>query len=331
MRLLVLGGTKFVGRALVEEAVGRGHEVTIFHRGEAEPEGFPDVEHIHGDRHGDLGLLSGRSWDAAVDTHAYFPGEVRDAAAALGGGVAHYTLVSTLSVHPDDIPASANEESARREPLFSDDVELSGETYGALKVACEIEASRAFEGRCLTIRPGYIVGPHDPTERFIRYVRRAAGGGGMLAPGPPDAPLQMIDVRDLASFVVARIEARDDDVYGVVGPGEPTTMQSTLETIRGVAGADTSFVWAGERFLDELDDEVSRWFPMWHPSFAIHTYDGSKAVRAGLRHRPLAETVVDTIDWDRQRGAPEVPSPLSPEKERELITAWLASEAHAER
>jgi 2'-hydroxyisoflavone reductase len=327
MRLLVLGGTKFVGRTLVEEAVRRSHEITIFHRGEAEPEGFPAVEHVHGDRHSDLGLLSGRSWDAAVDTHAYFPGEVRDAAAALGGNVAHYTLVSTLSVNPDDVPASANEESPLREPLFSDDVELSGETYGALKVACEIEAARAFGGRCLTIRPGYIVGPNDPTERFIRYVRRAAGGGEMLAPGPPGSPLQMIDVRDLAAFVLDRIEARDDDVYGVVGPGEANTMLSTLETIRVVGGADTSFVWAEERFLDELGDDVSRWFPMWHPSFAIHTYDASKAVRAGLRHRPLSETVADTLAWDRERGTPKIPSPLSHEKERELIAAWRASEA----
>jgi len=320
--VLIIGGTKFVGRALVEDAVRRQHEVTIFHRGRVEPDDLPAVEHVHGDRHRDLELLSGSSWDALVDTHAYFPGDVREIAAALGDVVGHYTLVSSNSVHPEDLPASPNEESPTLTPLFSESVELSEETYGALKVACELEASRAFESRCLTIRPGYLVGPHDPTDRFTSYVRRAASGGEMLAPGPADAPFQVLDVRDLASFVLDRIEAADNEVYGVVGPAEPTTMRETLATASDVAGAETTFRWASADFLDRFGDDVSGWFPMWdsrHP--ATHAYDASKAVRAGLGRRRLSETLADTLAWDEERGRPELRFGLPPERERELIDA----------
>ena len=198
-------------------------------------------------------------------------------------------------------------------------MELSRETYGALKVACEIEASRAFPARCLTIRPGYLVGPHDPTERFVKYVRRASSGGEMFAPGPPGAPFQLLDVRDLASFALDRIEVRERETYGAVG--EQRTMLATLETIRDVTAAETSFVWAPHDLLECLGEDVSRWFPMWDTHPGAHTYDASKAVRAGLRHRPLSETVNDTLSWDRDRGTPELPSALRRDQEQELIAA----------
>jgi 2'-hydroxyisoflavone reductase len=323
VRILVIGGTQFVGRAFVEEAVRRDDDVTIFHRGNVEPDDFPTVEHVHGDRHRDLGLLAQRSWDAALDTHAYFPSDVREIGAALGGAIGHYTLVSSNAVHPDDLPRSPNEESPTRAPLFSEAAGLSGETYGALKVACEAEASRAFGARCLTIRPGYLVGPHDPTDRFMWYVRRAASGGEMLAPGPPEAPFQVLDVRDLASFMLDRIEAADSDVYGVVGPDKPTTMQDVLETAREVTGAETSFVWVSYDFLQELGQDVSRWLPMWEPNHVgAHTYNAAKAVRAGLRRRPFSETVTDTLAWDDERGRPELRATLPRTKERELLGAW---------
>ena len=327
MRILVVGGTQFVGRALVEEAARRGHDVTVFHRGELEPDDLPAVGHVHGDRHRDLDLLAVSSWDAAVDTHAYFPGDVREIAAALGGVVGHYTLVSTISVHPDDVTAPPNEDSPLHAPLFSDHAELSGETYGPLKVACELEAARAFGARCLTIRPGYLVGPHDPTDRFTSYVRRVADGGEMLAPGPPGAPLQVLDVRDLAGFMLDRIEAADSDVYGAVGPAEPTTMQGALETLRTVTGAETSFAWVPEDFLAGYGETVSRWLPMWEPNHpAAHTYEASKATRAGLRRRPLAETVADTLAWDDARGRPDLRCGLPPATERELLAAWRDAE-----
>lgn len=323
VRILVIGGTQFVGRALVEEAVRRHHGVTIFHRGNLEPDDLPNVEHVHGDRHRDLELLSRRWWDAVIDTHAYFPTDVREINAALGDVIGHYTLVSTNAVHPDDLPVSPNEKSPIRTPLFSETAELGRETYGALKVACEIEASSAFGERCLTIRPGYLVGPHDPTDRFTWYTRRAATGGEMLAPGPPDAPFQVLDVRDLASFMLDRIEAGDSDVYGVVGPAELTTMRDVLETADDVAGAETTFVWVSGAFLQEIGEDVWRWLPMWDPQHpGVHTYDASKAVRAGLRRRPLSETVADTLSWDSERGKPALRSGLPPAKERELLAAW---------
>jgi 2'-hydroxyisoflavone reductase len=320
VRLLVIGGTQFVGRALVEGAVRRGHDVTIFHRGQVEPDDLPVVEHVHGDRHEDLDLVGDRRWDAVVDTHAYFPRDVREAGLALSEVTSHYTLVSSTSVHPDDAPAGSTEGSPTYPPLFDEEAELSEQSYGPLKVACEIEASNRFSSGCLIIRPGYLVGPHDPTDRFTWYLRRAASGGEMFAPGPPEAPLQVLDVRDLAGFMLDRIESVDSDVYGVIGPSAPCTINDVLVAARRAAGAETSFVWGGEELLNEYGENVSGWFPMWAPHFpGEHTYDASKAVRAGLRRRPLEETVADTLAWDEQRGRPELKVGLPSEMERELL------------
>jgi 2'-hydroxyisoflavone reductase len=323
VKLLVIGGTRFVGRAFVEEATERCHEVTLFHRGSTEPDDLPTVEHVHGDRNADLARLEGRHWDALLDTCAFVPRVVEETATALAGDVDLYALVSSLSVHLDDLPVGSTEDAPRHQPPFPDTEEVTGETYGPLKVACEQEAQRGFPGRCLIIRPGYLVGPHDPTDRLTSYVRRAASGGEMLAPGPPGEPLQVLDVRDLAAFMLGRIEASDANVYGIVGHREKVTMRVLLETAREIAGAETTITWVTEDFLRALDGEVERWFPMWHPQHpGFHAYDASKAVAAGLRHRPFAETVSDTLAWDRGRGEPELRAGLPPEKERELLAKW---------
>jgi 2'-hydroxyisoflavone reductase len=324
VRILVIGGTKFVGRAFVEQAAVR-HDVTVFHRGSSEPEGFPDVEHVHGDRHGDLGLLRGGSWNAVLDTCAYFPRAVRDVAVALGDAVDHYTFVSTLSVHPDDLAPGATEESPTHQPPFPDTEEVTFETYGPLKAASEAAARDVFAGQSLVVRPGYIVGPHDPTDRFTYWTRRAADGGELLAPGPPDAPFQVVDVRDLAAFMLDRIEVRDTDTYGVVGPGAPITTSDVLETARAAAGADTTLTWVDEDFLHGLGEDIEAALPMWHPQYpGAHSYDPAKAVAAGLGHRPFAETVGDTLAWDRSRGRPELRAGLSRDRERELLERWRA-------
>jgi 2'-hydroxyisoflavone reductase len=209
------------------------------------------------------------------------------------------------------------------EPPFPATEELTLETYGPLKVACEQEAQDGFTGRCLVVRPGYIVGPRDPSDRFTYYVRRAAGGGEMLAPGPPDAPLQVLDVRDLAAFMLDRIEQRAVGVYGTVGPDEAITMRDLLETTREVSGADTSFVWLPEEFLHARGDEVYEWLPLWEPQYpGSHTYDAGKARADGLRTRPVADTVADTLAWDEERGRPTLRGRLTPAKERELLVAW---------
>ena len=323
MKLLVIGGTRFVGRAFVELAVGHGHDVAVFHRSVSEPEDFPTVEHVHGDRDGQLGRLAGRSWDAVLDTCAYVPRAVLEATAALRDVAGHYTLVSTLSVHPDDLPAWSTERAATHQAPFPQTETVTEQTYGPLKVACEHAATTAFADRCLIIRPGYIVGPHDPSDRFTFCLRRAAGGGEMAAPGPPDAPLQVIDVRDLAAFMLGRIEGAEGGVFGVVGPGEPIVMRDVLGTARDVAAADTTFTWVSEEFLGAYGDQAQQWFPMWEPQFpGAHTYDAAKAAAAGLRCRPLAQTAADTLAWDQRRGQPELRTGLSAEIERELLAAW---------
>jgi 2'-hydroxyisoflavone reductase len=326
--ILVIGGTRFFGRAFVEDAAARGHAVTVFHRGDSEPEGFPDVEHVHGDRTRGLEALAGRSWDAVLDTWAFVPREVRELASAIGGRVGHYTLVSSLSVHPDDLPVGATEEASTHRPPFPDTEEVTDEAYGPLKVASEIEAASAFPGRLLVIRPGYIVGPHDPTDRFTSWVRRAAAGGEMVAAGPPDAPIQGIDARDLGAFVLDRIEAGATDTYGVVGPGEPATTRDVLEVSRAAGDADTTFTWVDPDVVLALGDEHETWFPMWHPHLpGFHAYDAGKATAAGLRPRPFAETIADTLAWDRARGFPPLKAGLPPAKERELLEAWRARSA----
>jgi 2'-hydroxyisoflavone reductase len=322
VKVLTIGGTRFFGRAFAEEAARRGHDVTVFHRGEAEPGDLSDVEHVHGDRHDDLERLRGRSWDATLDTCAFVPGDVRSLAETLADGLGRYALVSSLSVHPDDLPVGANEETPTFGPPFPDTEEVTDETYGPLKVATELEAGRAFAGGVLVIRPGYIVGPNDPTDRFTFWVRRAAAGGEMLAPGPPDAPIQGIDARDLGAFVLDRIEAGDTDTYGVVGPGRPATTADVLEAARAAARADTSFTWLDPGILESLDQRET-WLPMWHPHLpGFHAYDAAKATAAGLRPRPFAETIADTLAWDRDRGSPPLKVGLPPDEERTLLEAW---------
>jgi nucleoside-diphosphate-sugar epimerase len=323
VRILTVGGTRFFGRAFVEEAARRGHEVSVFHRGESEPAELAGIEHLHGDRKAGMDALGGRSWDAVLDTCAFVPREVRTLAEAIGDRIAHYTLVSSLSVHPDDLPVGANEDTPTFQAPYPDTEEVTEETYGPLKVACEVEAATRFAGRLLVIRPGYIVGPNDPTDRFTWWVRRAAAGGEMLAAGPPDAHVQGIDARDLGTFVLDRIEALDTDTYGVVGPAEPATTADVVEVARSAFRADTSFVWADPDFVLGLGEIHETWFPMWHPHLpGFHAYDAAKATAAGLAPRPFGETIVDTLTWDRDRGEPPLRAGMDPERERELLAEW---------
>jgi 2'-hydroxyisoflavone reductase len=328
VRLLVIGGTQFVGRASVEEATARGHGVTIFHRGRTEPAGLPDVEHVHGERETQLGLLGGRRFDAVLDTCAYVPAQVRAAAAALGGSTGSYALVSTLSVHGDfeNLPPGGDESTPTHQPPWPDTEEVDWQTYGPLKAACEEAAREQFGERCLVLRPGYIVGPHDPTDRFTYWVRRAAAGGRMLAPGPPDAPMQFLDVRDMAAFMVSRLEAEDRSLYVLVGPGRMITFGEVLEAARAAAGADTELVWVDAAFVRErLGEERHTALPLWDPELrGLHAFSPARAVAAGLRHRPAHETIADLLAWDRERGLPPLRVGLDQARERELLEAWRA-------
>jgi 2'-hydroxyisoflavone reductase len=326
VRLLVIGGTHFVGRAVVEIAAARGHEVSVFHRGPTEPEGFPDVEHLHGDRDGGLEVLRGRAWDVTLDTCGYVPRVVRDSARLLADAVGTYGFVSSLSVLPDETPAGAHEETPTYQPPFPQTEEITNESYGPLKVACEREAADAFPGRCLIVRPGYIVGPHDPTDRFTYWVRRAAAGGEMLAPGPGDGALQVVDVRDLGAFMLDRLEAGTAGTFGVVGPREPLTWAAFVDVALAAAGKATAPVWVDRAFLEgELGDAIDDALPLRDYAYpGLHRYDASRAVAAGLRHRPLEETIVDTLAWDRDREP--LKAGLASGRERELLEAWRAAQ-----
>jgi 2'-hydroxyisoflavone reductase len=326
MKLLVIGGTHFVGRAAVEDAVARGHEVTVFHRGPQEPDHFPDVEHVHGDRDGGLGAVQSRGWDAVLDTCGYVPRQIVEVESNLGAVTPHYTYISSISVYPDASIPGATEDTATYAPPFPATEDVTDASYGPLKAACEREALRAFAGRCLVVRPGYIVGPHDPTDRFPYWVRRAAAGGEMLAPAPGTEVLQLVDVRDLAAFTLDRIEAATVDVFGVVGPGEPLTWADAVATLCRLGGADTTVTWVDFAFLHEhLGDERWQALPLWDMETpGSPGFDDTKSRAAWMRHRSFETTARDTLAWDRARPPGELKAGLTPQRERDLLRGWHA-------
>ena len=328
MRIIVLGGTVFLGRALVEAVRERGHEVTLFNRGQTNPDLFPDVEKLRGNRDGDLSALKGRRWDAAIDTCGYVPRVVRQSAELLAGAVGYYTFVSSVSVYSDWSKPGVDE----RTPLgtLEDETveEITGETYGPLKALCEQAVKSAMPGRALIIRPGLIVGPHDPSDRFAYWVHRVAQGGEVLVPGPPTRPAEFIDVRDLAEWIVRMIEVEQTGTYNAAGPGQSVTMGQFLETCKSVSGSDAALTWVSDEFLIEQDvtpwTEMPMWIPSSDPAYAgFFAIDSSKAVAAGLTYRPVTETVGDTLEWATTRSDDhEWRAGILRERETELLEAW---------
>ena len=327
MKLLVIGGARFSGRALSERAIERGHEVTLFHRTPTEL--FPEAEHVIGDREQGVDALAGRTFDAVVDTCGYVPRAVR-ASAELLAGSGWYGFISSLSAHPEDMPPGGTEDSPIFEPPFPDTEEVTDETYGPLKVACEREVIDVFGDRACVIRPGFIVGPHDPTDRFTSWVRRGAAGGEMLAPAPADYGLQWVDARDLAAFVLALADGATPGVYGVVDRAPTMTLGDLIGAAAAAAGVDTRVAWVDDAFMGDAfageDDDPHEAFPLWWPEApGFHAYDASRAFEAGLTCRPPAETVRDTLAWDRDRPQGSMQTGLDPDRERSLLEAWHAT------
>ena len=335
MKLLILGGTLFLGRALVEAALARGHEVTLFNRGRRDPELFPGVEKLRGDRDGGLDALRGRSWDAVVDTSGYVPRLVRDSAELLAGAVKLYVFVSSVSAYAD-FSRPVDEDSPTGTMPDETLEKVDGETYGPLKALCERAAEAAMPGRVLVTRPGLIVGPHDPTVRFSYWTARVARGGEVLAPGDPRKQIQFIDARDLAEWTLRMTVEGRAGVFNASGPDYTLTMGRFLEECRAASGSGARFTWAGEGFLLERGVEAWSELPLWIPeSSETHRHflkvSVARAVAAGLTFRPLAETIRDTLAWQRERAGqplpdkPGVPQPdvsLKPERERELLDEW---------
>ena len=325
MDVLILGGTGFLGRHLVEAALGEGHRVTLFNRGLSEPELFPEVEKLEGDREGDLSALWERRWDAVIDTCGYVPRVVRTSAKVLAGAVDHYTFVSSISVYSDGIAAGADEEAPVRELPDLTVEEVTGETYGGLKVLCERTAEEEMPGRVMNVRPGLISGPHDPTDRFTYWPRRISAGGEVLAPDREERTVQYIDVRDLATWIIGMSEERRTGTYNATGPDYGLTMGRLLEECEAVGGAGAELVWVSEGFLEENGVQPFTELPLWVPRehAAMLAVDCSRAIETGLVFRPLAETIEDVLSFDRARPAGREPvAGLRPEREQELLRAW---------
>lgn len=324
MKILVLGGTKFVGRHLVEAAIARGHTLTLFHRGQTNPGLFPDVESITGDREHDLGRLAGRHWDAVIDTCGYVPRLVGMAARALADAVDRYVFISSISVYGSDVAPGATEATPLL-PIADPTVEVvNGETYGPLKALCEAELEATLPGRGLNVRPGLIVGPEDPTDRFTYWPHRLARGGDVLAPGDPNQPVQFIDARDLAAWIVRMVEARETGSFNATGPNLPLTMEAFLSGCRDALGSDARFTWVDEAFLREQGVRPFTDLPLWllkeSPGFSA--IDSRKAQAAGLRTRALSETVRDTAAWAGNTPWEGRLAGLSPGREWEVLRAW---------
>jgi 2'-hydroxyisoflavone reductase len=343
MKILVLGGTRFLGRHLIEVALGRGHEVTLFNRGQLNPELFPEVEKLRGDRDGGLDALRGRRWDVSVDTSGYSPRVVRDSARLLADAAEHYTFISSVSAYRDtcvpsvdeNYPVATIDAERLREAESLKQTELTtapffGEVYGALKALCERAAEEEMPGRVLNVRAGLIVGPHDYSDRFTYWPRRVAEGGDVLTPGAPEQQVQFIDARDLAAWVLDMAERRRGGIYTAAGPDRKLTMGRFLEECAAASGGGARFVWVDEKFL--LDAGLAPWIevPLWTTGEdASNRYflslNVEKAIAACLTFRPVAETVRDTLEWDLTRP-PDAPrrAGLAPERERQVLAAWQA-------
>jgi 2'-hydroxyisoflavone reductase len=314
---LVVGGTRFLGRAIVDAALGRAHTVTLFNRGVSDPGLFRGLETIHGHRRKDAAKLSGRSFDVVVDVAGMDPADVRPVIEAVSPLVDRYVFVSTVSVYADhSIP------QVEGHPVLAPAADQGpGDAYGAGKAAAEEVVVDAFGDKALIVRPGLIVGPHDRTDRFAYWPRRIARGGRVLAPGGPDHPVQFVDVRDLASWIIGAAEAGLGGTFNVTGP--PTTLGAVLEACQRVVAASSDLVWVEDE--DLLAAGVNPWMgiPLWIrvPGWEAHAEVSIERARAtGLVFRPLDATVRDTLAWDLARGGPPRGSEgLTREREEELL------------
>lgn len=311
MRILVLGGTKFLGRAIVEAALASRHDVTLFNRGQTNADLFPEVEKLRGDRDGDIGALRGRSWNAVVDVAGYLPRVVRQSVELVDAP--YYLFVSTRSVYAD-LSSSPDEDA----PLHADvDSEEIMEEYGALKAMCERVAQ---ERPGAIVRPGLIAGPHDPTGRFTYWPHRIARGGDVLAPAPPDEPVTLIDVRDLGEWIVRLCETSTHGTFNAI---ETTTWGELLAAAVSAVHSDARLVWIPSEWLAEQG--VGEWMelPLWissEDSKGLHEARNDRAVAAGLTFRPLEETIRATLEHAETTDD----AGLKPEREAELLEAWAA-------
>jgi 2'-hydroxyisoflavone reductase len=328
VKVLLLGGGIFLGRHLIDALLERGHDVTTFTRGRRDIHRPNDVARMVGDRDGDLDAVERVSWDAVIDTCGYVPRVVRRSVEHLRDA-GRYAFISTVSVYDDALTEPHEDHDVK--PLVDVATEtVDAETYGPLKAACEAAVREGFDGRALVVRPGLIVGPYDPSDRFTYWVERGARGGTLLAPAPKDAFVQFVDARDLAAFTVRALEDERSGTVNVTGQQRTTTMGDVVDAVTAVGDGGAEVCWVDDAFL--LRNEVEPWMglPLWLPaSLGLEGFSNTSVRRAldwGLTLRPLRETVADTLAWVRQLPVErERKAGLTAQREAELIAAWRAA------
>jgi len=338
LRILILGGTAFLGPATVAVARTRGHEITLFNRGRTNQHLFPDLTKLKGDRFGDLASLEGGEWDVCIDNSGYIPRTVQASTELLKGHVKQYIFISSISVFAD-FSVRGMDENSPVGTLTTEEIEaatamqdITGANYGPLKALCEQANTRSFGSQACNIRPGLIVGPMDRSDRFTYWPVRVSKGGEVLAPGTPGTVTQIIDVRDLAEFIILAAEHGYSGTYNATSPAGELTMGELLDTCKKVSGSEATFTWADAKFLET--QAVAAWsdMPVWVPldgEDAGHPFiNVMKAVGAGLTYRPISETVRGTLDWwatvPQERKDKPMRSGLTAERETTVLAAWHA-------
>lgn len=320
MRILVMGGTLFLGRHIVETALKRGHEVTIFNRGRENPSLFPEVEHLVGERDTNLLALKGRQFEAVIDPSAYSPAQIGHVLSALAAPPDHYTFISSISAYRGFPPGALYDEDAALLP--------GNDGYGALKARTEAAISTAMPGRTAILRPGLIAGPYDPTNRFTYWIRRVDAGGLVLAPGRPDRPIQYIDARDLAEWALKMAEDKVSAVLNAVGPKSTLTMERFLLQCLEVSQSSAQLEWLTDEQIVTASIEAWTELPLWLPeddidAGGIFYGDNRRAIAYGLEFRAVSQTIMDTLDWSRSTGqvkqSPLLVKVLDSKKERATL------------
>jgi len=322
MKILILGGTRFIGRHIVTLARAYRHELTTFNRNQTNPGLFRRITTpIYGDRETDLDKLTGE-WDVVIDTCGYLPRIVKKSAEALKERVGRYIFISSISAYANFSKIGITESDPLGKLEDESVEEITGETYGPLKALCEKAVQDVYGASAIIVRPGLVVGPHDPTDRFTYWPVRIARGGDVLVPDRPDAMTQFIDARDLANFIIQLIGKSGSGTFNAVG--NPTTLNTVFETCKRISKSNAHFKWAPIKFLEEHHVEPWSDMPIWIPEVGenagVSHVDTSRAQRAGLNFMPLGKTIQDIYDWESERlENQELKAGLKPEREKELL------------